>query len=199
MPGNALLDDRARTARSATRRRPPAASARARSGHRRRPRTGSPAGCPPRDRHSRGRGRARRTAAASARCRPPRRRSPSWSSDAHAATRGAAPRSSQRDDQRRVLHRDAALVVVAVERPGLDLAPGQLAAVQQAMERVQDVVALGADLRAAPPRAASALRAQRSASAVTGSAPCRHGPLPSRPARARRARGCRRAGPGWCC
>ena len=45
-----------------------------------------------------------------------------------------------------VLARHAGLVAVAVERPGLHLALVELAAVQQAMERVLVVVALGADL-----------------------------------------------------
>ena len=48
-------------------------------------------------------------------------------------------------EQRRVLPRDRGLVVVAVQRPGLDLALRQLPAMQQAMEGVEDVVALGAD------------------------------------------------------
>ena len=44
-----------------------------------------------------------------------------------------------------VLARHARLVAVAVERPGLHLALVELAAVQEAMEGVLVVVALGAD------------------------------------------------------
>src|SRR5262249_31648962 len=44
-----------------------------------------------------------------------------------------------------VLHRDDRLVEIAVQRPGLDLAAVQLAAMQQGMERVQIVVTLRAD------------------------------------------------------
>src|SRR5262249_61547344 len=44
-------------------------------------------------------------------------------------------------DQARVLHRDHGLVVVAVERPGLDLALGAFPAVEEMMERVHAVVA----------------------------------------------------------
>src|SRR6266849_1851208 len=44
-------------------------------------------------------------------------------------------------DQARVLHRDHGLVVVAVERPGLDLTLGAFAAMEQMMERMQAVVA----------------------------------------------------------
>ncbi len=44
-----------------------------------------------------------------------------------------------------ILARHAGLVTVAVERPGLHLALGELAAVQQLMERVLVVIALGAD------------------------------------------------------
>src|SRR6266446_872461 len=44
-------------------------------------------------------------------------------------------------DQARILHRDHRLVVVAVERPRLDLALGAFAAMEQMMERVQAVVA----------------------------------------------------------
>ena len=47
--------------------------------------------------------------------------------------------------QRGVLARHGRLVAVAVERPGLHLALVELAAVQQAMERMLVVVALGAD------------------------------------------------------
>ena len=44
-----------------------------------------------------------------------------------------------------VLDRDAGLVIEAVEHPGLYLPAVALAAVQQPVERVQAVVALGAD------------------------------------------------------
>src|SRR5262249_19671108 len=62
----------------------------------------------------------------------------------------AAPFSPQRRvvatrDQARVLHRDHRLVVVAIERPGLNLAFGAFAAVQQRMKRVQAVIAVRAD------------------------------------------------------
>ena len=49
-------------------------------------------------------------------------------------------------DQARVLDRDHRLVVVAVERPGLDLALGAFAAVQQLVERMQAVIAPRADV-----------------------------------------------------
>jgi hypothetical protein len=48
----------------------------------------------------------------------------------------------QAREQGRVLPRDARLVVVAVERPGLHLPLGQAAVVQQPVEGVEDVVAL---------------------------------------------------------
>ena len=49
-------------------------------------------------------------------------------------------------DQARVLHRDHRLIVVAVERPGLDLALGAFAAMQQMMERMQAMIAPRADV-----------------------------------------------------
>ena len=49
-------------------------------------------------------------------------------------------------DQARVLQRDHRLVIVAVERPGLHLSLGALAAVQQAVERMQAMIALRADV-----------------------------------------------------
>ena len=49
-------------------------------------------------------------------------------------------------DQARVLDRDHRLVIVAVERPGLDLALGAFAAVQQLVERMQPVIAPRADV-----------------------------------------------------
>ena len=63
----------------------------------------------------------------------------------------AAPFPAQRRivaarDQARILDRDHRLVIVAIERPGLDLALGALAAVQQAVERVQTVIALRPDV-----------------------------------------------------
>src|SRR5689334_5453455 len=59
---------------------------------------------------------------------------------------GAAQvRCRQTGDQRRVLRRNVALVVVAVQRPRLDLAARQLAAVHPLMERMVAVVALGPD------------------------------------------------------
>jgi len=48
-------------------------------------------------------------------------------------------------DQGRVLARDCRLVDVAVEGPGLHLALVEFAVVQKAMERMQVVIALGAD------------------------------------------------------
>jgi hypothetical protein len=53
----------------------------------------------------------------------------------------------QAREKRGVLRGNAGLIVVAVERPGLDLRLGQLPRVQQPVEGVQDVVALGADRR----------------------------------------------------
>ena len=44
-----------------------------------------------------------------------------------------------------VLRGDLALVIIAIQRPGLHLAARQPAIVQHAMERMQVVVALGAD------------------------------------------------------
>ena len=49
-------------------------------------------------------------------------------------------------DQARILHRDHRLVVIAVERPGLDLALGAFAAMQQMMERMQAMIAPRADV-----------------------------------------------------
>ena len=49
-------------------------------------------------------------------------------------------------DQARILHRDHRLVIVSVERPGLDLALRALTAVEQHMKRVQAVIAAGADV-----------------------------------------------------
>src|SRR5262249_13450524 len=49
-------------------------------------------------------------------------------------------------DQGRVLQGDRCLVVVAVQRPGLDLATGTFAAVQQPMKRMQAMVAPRADV-----------------------------------------------------
>src|SRR5437764_15340422 len=49
-------------------------------------------------------------------------------------------------DQMCVLDRDHRLIVVTVERPRLDLTLGAVAAMQQVMERVQAVIAAGADL-----------------------------------------------------
>ena len=51
----------------------------------------------------------------------------------------------QARDQRRVLGRDVGLVVVAVERPGLHLRARAAPVVQHPVERMQVVVALGAD------------------------------------------------------
>src|SRR5262249_22181163 len=53
-------------------------------------------------------------------------------------------------DQACILERDAALIVEAVEHPGLQLALVQLALVQQAMERVLAVIAFLADLAQTP-------------------------------------------------
>src|SRR5450631_4382236 len=47
---------------------------------------------------------------------------------------------------RRVLDWDHRLIIVAIERPGLDFFIGALAAVQPAMEAMQIMVALGPDL-----------------------------------------------------
>ncbi len=48
-------------------------------------------------------------------------------------------------DQARILDRDHRLVIVAIERPGLDLALAAFAVMQEAMKRVQPVIAFGAD------------------------------------------------------
>src|SRR5438477_12954942 len=53
-------------------------------------------------------------------------------------------------DQARILHRDHRLVIVSVERPGLDLALRALTAVEQQMKRVQAVIAAGADVGPMP-------------------------------------------------
>ena len=65
--------------------------------------------------------------------------------------KAAAPFAARRlilaaRDQARVLDRDHRLVIVAVERPGLDLALGAFAAVQQLVERMQPVIAPRADV-----------------------------------------------------
>src|SRR5262249_41115521 len=49
-------------------------------------------------------------------------------------------------NEARIFQRNRGLIVVAVERPGLHLAPGAFAAMQQAMERVQAMIALGPDV-----------------------------------------------------
>ena len=49
-------------------------------------------------------------------------------------------------DHDRILDRDRALVIVAVQRPGLHLALVELAAMQQVMERMQAVIARLADV-----------------------------------------------------
>ena len=46
----------------------------------------------------------------------------------------------------RVLYRDLRLVVIAVERPGLHLRPGEMPRLEALLERVQVVVARRADL-----------------------------------------------------
>src|SRR5262249_54320 len=81
----------------------------------------------------------------------------------------AAPFPPQRGvvatrDQARILHRDHRLVVVAIERPGLNLAFGAFAAVQQRVERVQPVIALPAD---APQLRLEFLRRQRLHSTIS--------------------------------
>ena len=48
--------------------------------------------------------------------------------------------------ERRILDRNAALIIVAVERPGLNLALGELAVAHQRVKRVPVVVTFGADL-----------------------------------------------------
>ena len=48
--------------------------------------------------------------------------------------------------QQSVLDRNAALVIITIERPGLHLAAIELTTMQQAMEWMQDVVARGADV-----------------------------------------------------
>src|SRR5690606_19339744 len=57
--------------------------------------------------------------------------------------RGAVAEARQDDG---VLDRDGALIIEAVERPGLNLPLVQLAAVQKLMERMEVVVARGADI-----------------------------------------------------
>ena len=52
----------------------------------------------------------------------------------------------QASHQRGILGRDRGLIIIAIERPGLHLCPVQLAIMQQAMERMVDMIALGADL-----------------------------------------------------
>src|SRR5882762_3880348 len=49
-------------------------------------------------------------------------------------------------DHHRVLDRNGALVIIAVQRPGLHLSLVQFAAVQQPVERMQIVIARGADM-----------------------------------------------------
>jgi hypothetical protein len=49
-------------------------------------------------------------------------------------------------DQARILHRDHRLVVIAVEGPGLDLALGALAAMEQVVERMQAMISPRADI-----------------------------------------------------
>ena len=58
-------------------------------------------------------------------------------------TRGTV--AKPRDDHR-ILDRDRALVIVAVQRPCLNLSLVELAAVQQMMERMQAVIACRADM-----------------------------------------------------
>ena len=49
-------------------------------------------------------------------------------------------------DQARILHRDHGLVIITLERPGLDLAFRALAAVQERVERMQTMIAPRADV-----------------------------------------------------
>ena len=114
-------------------------------------------------------------------------------------------------DHHRVLDRDRALVIIAVQRPGLHLALVELAAVQQPMERMQVVIARRADvaqrrfqLLGAVERDALAdriarsfrswwhRRSQRDLRSVGGN-------LPARLLGASCARPSRAAAPGWSC
>src|SRR5205085_7675769 len=71
--------------------------------------------------------------------------------DAVVVDEASAPLPPQRRvvaarDQARVLHRDHRLIVIAVQRPRLHLALAALSAVQEAVERMQAVIAPGADV-----------------------------------------------------
>ena len=71
--------------------------------------------------------------------------SPSWSTRRLRHSRRKRGIVAARD-QARVLHRDHRLIIVAVERPGLHLAFGALAAVQERVERMQTMIAPRADI-----------------------------------------------------
>ena len=58
----------------------------------------------------------------------------------------AQRRRRQTGDQIGVLRRNAGLIIIAVERPGLDLAAIELAVAHQVMKRMAMVIALLADL-----------------------------------------------------
>ena len=123
---------------------------------------------------------------------------PSPSSLAVVIDQARAPFAPQRRivaarDQARILDRDHRLIVVAVERPGLHLALGALAAVQQAVERMQAVIAPRADV------------AQRRFQFVGRQAASQHdlhavlGDLPAGGFDVCDARASRRSGSDWCC
>ena len=119
-------------------------SGRGRNAHRLRPQSASPAGCLRSIPRKPCRGRALRSASASARCRLP--------ADVAVMVLDTMPpfqadfTVAKARDHHRILDRDRGLVIVAVQRPGLHLALVELAAVQQPMERMQAVIAGGADM-----------------------------------------------------
>src|ERR1700704_2993624 len=53
-------------------------------------------------------------------------------------------------DQARILQRDHRLIIIAIERPGLNLTLAALAAMKQPMKRMKAVIAFGAKLAQMP-------------------------------------------------
>ena len=96
-------------------------------------------------------------------------------------------------DQARVLDRDHGLIIVAVERPGLDLALAAFAAVQQLVERMQPVIAPRADV------AQRGFQLLRRRSASQHDLHAVFGDLPARRFDSARVRASRRSGSDWCC
>ena len=110
-----------------------------------------------------------------------------------------APNAAQRRilDARQdggVLDRDRRLVIIAVERPGLELNLAAPSLMHQPVQRMQIVIARRADLRAAPPPIRPGLIA-----CLKARPPCRRKQAPNRRLRQGGARTSLRSKRGWNC